>query len=375
MIQQIDRQVDVNRIIDIFSELTIISGVSGMETKVNQFVRDFLQGKAVSIHEDDAANRFGGNSGNLILVPNHFNPQKPALALMAHMDTVRDTSLTKVKVSEKALQSAGNTQLGADNRLGMVHLLAFMERISENPSQTNFIVVFTVAEEAGMLGAKALDLSPWNVRQALVFDSSLRPGKYISQSAGMVLFDVAFKGVAAHSAVSNGAGIHAVLMASEAVASILNEPSRNQITRNIGKIEGGEATNVVPAHCRFEGEIRGFTIETINIEINRYQEICSEIALKHGGEVIWNQQTDFEPYTIGLEIRESLEQIFSVSSLNPEPVVYSGGSDANVLNALGIPSINIGIGAQNPHSDNELVLIEDIVAIQRVLQTLETRDF
>ena len=36
------------------------------------------------------------------------------------------------------------------------------------------------------------------------------------------------------------------------------------------------------------------------------------------------------------------------------------GSDANSLNARGIPSINFGIGAQNPHSNDEFVLLEDL---------------
>ncbi len=37
-----------------------------------------------------------------------------------------------------------------------------------------------------------------------------------------------------------------------------------------------------------------------------------------------------------------------------------GGSDANSLNAKGIAAINLGTGAQNPHSNEEFVLLKDI---------------
>jgi tripeptide aminopeptidase len=37
-----------------------------------------------------------------------------------------------------------------------------------------------------------------------------------------------------------------------------------------------------------------------------------------------------------------------------------GGSDANKYNARGIPAVNIGIGAQKPHSVDEFFLLEDL---------------
>ena len=46
--------------------------------------------------------------------------------------------------------------------------------------------------------------------------------------------------------------------------------------------------------------------------------------------------------------------------LVPHPIDYLGGSDANMLNAKGIPSVNLGIGAQNPHGDDEFILVEDL---------------
>jgi tripeptide aminopeptidase len=46
--------------------------------------------------------------------------------------------------------------------------------------------------------------------------------------------------------------------------------------------------------------------------------------------------------------------------LEPEPTIAAGGSDANSLNARGLPAVNLGVGAQNPHSTKEFVLLEDL---------------
>jgi tripeptide aminopeptidase len=57
-------------------------------------------------------------------------------------------------------------------------------------------------------------------------------------------------------------------------------------------------------------------------------------------------------------------------NLNPNPIHYSGGSDANVFNQKGLSTINIGIGAQHPHSTDEFILIEDLVTSYQIVTTL-----
>ncbi|HAP35406.1 MAG TPA: hypothetical protein DCQ28_05495 [Bacteroidetes bacterium] len=47
--------------------------------------------------------------------------------------------------------------------------------------------------------------------------------------------------------------------------------------------------------------------------------------------------------------------------LTPKGIQYTGGSDANSYNGKGIPAINIGTGAQKPHSFEEFILIEDLI--------------
>ena len=58
------------------------------------------------------------------------------------------------------------------------------------------------------------------------------------------------------------------------------------------------------------------------------------------------------------------------SWLNSFPKISLGGGDANSLNASGIESVNLGIGAQNPHSNDEFIFIEDLVKSAEIAMEL-----
>ena len=49
-----------------------------------------------------------------------------------------------------------------------------------------------------------------------------------------------------------------------------------------------------------------------------------------------------------------------------------GGSDANSLNVNGIKTINLGVGAQNPHGNDEFILYEDFINAAKIAYQLLT---
>ena len=62
--------------------------------------------------------------------------------------------------------------------------------------------------------------------------------------------------------------------------------------------------------------------------------------------------------------------------ITPEPLVYYGGSDANVINENGITAVNLGIGAAKPHSNDEFITIDNLVKGTELLLRLiqETKE-
>ena len=68
-----------------------------------------------------------------------------------------------------------------------------------------------------------------------------------------------------------------------------------------------------------------------------------------------------------------MDEVLRGAGLEPHPIEYLGGSDANMLNAKPIPSVNLGIGAQNPHGDDEFILIEDLEKTAEIAAALVER--
>ncbi len=359
---ELREQAEMTAVIEEFSELTVVSGVSGHEKDIATLVKQKTAALPYRLHEDDAGRTTGGNQGNLIFVPDHFNSEYPSIAVLAHLDTARDTGSTTVQITDDRITSNGHTQLGADNRWGLALLLNMMRSPQPKDTDVNLIYVCTVCEETGMQGAKFLNLSPWKVWYGIVLDSSLRPGNYIERCSGMTLFEAEFEGRAGHSAVLPRTGISAIAMAAEALSGLPRLTQQHDIVSNVGRIDGGTAVNVVPEKCTIWGEIRANDTETINAAISTYESYFREVASRAGGKVVFRTQVDFAPYVFNPDnglvqlVRKAMED----SELTPQGVSYSGGSDANALHEKGIPAVNLGIGAQKPHSNDEFILLDDI---------------
>jgi tripeptide aminopeptidase len=236
----------------------------------------------------------------------------------------------------------------------------------------NYIAVFTIAEEIGLKGAAELDVSRFNVRAVWVFDSARRPGAYIKECVGNYGFTALFKGKAAHAAVNPEAGISAIKVAAEAISKCKIGRLGDMTTVNIGSVHGGMATNVVAPECMVIGEIRAVDDTEIRRLLAETRELFESTAALYGARVEFNTKREYGPYSHSdrSTMVKRIETALRAAGLQINPLRYTGGSDANVLNSRGFPAINIGIGAQNPHADDEFILIEDLHASSRVIRNL-----
>jgi tripeptide aminopeptidase len=363
---------DRERLIQLFTKFAAIDGVALAERTIAQSVTVLLRAAGIRVVEDDAAIKLGGTAGNLLCFPPDFHPDHPAVMLTAHLDTVLPTLNLKPIVTAEKISSDGTTILGGDNRLGVSILAYLLQALSEiHLHQKNFFVAFTVAEEVGLRGATAIDLTPYNVQSAFVFDCSRRPGVYIKECVGLALFNARFLGKAAHAGVAPEEGINAIGLAGAGISRLEMGRIDEDTTVNIGRIFGGEASNVVPDKVEIQGEVRSYRRSRIQDQLSHIERTLSEPAAG-GGKLLFEAKVDFEPYAhadnspIVLEVENALRR----AGLSPQPIRYTGGSDANVYNARGIPAINLGIGAQKPHSFEEFILLEDLVKSAQIAFSL-----
>jgi len=362
--------VDQKRIVELFLELVKIDGTSLHERAVADYIINQLKQTGIECHEDNAATTVQGNCGNLIIKKNGGLNSSPPLLLTAHMDTVLSTEKLIPVIEDGVIKSDGTTILGADDRCGVTLILYLLEFLTTNNlKHRNLEIIFSVSEELGMFGTAVLDYTQISAKEALVLDSSRPPGFYVMRTPTTIDFEIEFIGGPAHSGMSQQNGINALIMANE----FLNRFPLGQIdaetVTNVGTIQGGNAVNIIPPNVKISGEMRSFNSETLQFIQLQIVSDAQVIENKSGGKIEIHFTPVFEGFTIreDLPLIEQLDQAINSLGLTPEPLIYFGGSDANVLNSRGIEAINLGVGVQYPHSLSEQIKIDDLVTTVNLL--------
>jgi tripeptide aminopeptidase len=358
---------------DLFQQLAKIDGVSLHERAVADFIKHKLNLLNLEITEDDAATRLKGNCGNLIVRIHGDQNQREPLLLLAHLDTVKSTKQLKPQLTDGVLYSDGTTILGADNRAGLTLIMGLLEEISQQKyKHRNLEIIFTVAEELGMLGALALDFSQLQAKEGFVFDCTAEPGGYVTATPTAIDFKINFTGRAAHSAVAPEKGINALSMALQVCTKFPVGRVNEHTVANIGTIHGGSADNVVPEQVSVTGEFRSFREQEINSIEKTLKADCQDAETKWGGQCELSFATSFCGFHFKPEIPiiKHLNNVYKKTGVTVNPMIYYGGSDANVFNANGIKVINLGIGANNPHSNQEHIALTDMLKGYEIMMHL-----
>ncbi len=347
---------DHPRVVELFLQLAAIEGTSGHERGVADYIRQFLGGLGMEVREDEARDPSGGDSGNVVARAGGGGD----LALLAHMDTARPSGASKPQIHTDRITSDGTTVLGVDNRAGIAILLCAAEQVlARGPS--NFTLGFTICEETSMVGAQQISLGA-SVRQAACFDSSLRPGNIVCRSYGCRHLVVTVKGKASHSGIAPERGINAIAVAAKAIARLPLGRIDGETTANVGLIRGGTATNVVPDEVIVEAEIRSVRAARVDELVDLFTQRFRDEAAAAGATIDMQSTWDFEPYTVDTTspLYRRVARAMQTVGLDATQQVSAGGADANSRNARGLPTVNLGIGAANPHGNDEYILLDDL---------------
>ncbi len=365
--EKTDEAAAQERLISRFLQLVAIDGLSGEEENVLTYLSSFMEQRGISYEKQRVPELANSETGNLLI---QIGTGGTAVFL-AHMDTARSTKNLKAIRHSDRISSSGDTILGADNRAGIAILLTALDLLQESGLKRNFSIAFTICEETSLAGSRNLQLPP-EIKLGFIFDSAHRPGKFITAGYGACDFSVKIGGKAAHSGISPEKGINAIAVGAKAVARLKLGRINETTTMNIGKVNGGSAINVVPDELFLEGEIRSANAAVVENLIAETRAIFEEACAEFGAKLDFQSKWVFKPYQILAEnpVYQKVSAAIKASGLEVQPVSSAGGSDANSLNEKGISAINLGIGAQNPHGNDEFILIEDLEASLRIALNL-----
>jgi len=340
-----------------FLELVRIPSPSGREREVAQAVKAKILAMGLTVLEDEAGKGFGGEQGNLIVkVPGNLEGVPPIL-LNAHLDTVLPCENVNPIVEGDKVRSDGRTILGADNKAGVCVLLELLRVLNEDGIQHGPLeIVFTVAEETGLHGAKHLDYSLISAEIGFVLDSGPPVNKVIVQAPSQKNLRAIVRGKSAHAGVSPEKGINAIQLAARAIASMRLGRIDQETTANIGVIRGGLATNIVPEEVEILGEARSHDPKKLEEQIAHMVSLIEKEAQKGGGKAEIEVTDVYRSFRITEDDLPSkvLKAALAKMGLKPQWEATGGGSDANIFNEHGIKCVLICCGEESPHSpENE----------------------
>jgi tripeptide aminopeptidase len=367
-----------NRLAEVFKTLVQIDSVSRKEGAISKTLQQIFESLGAEVLIDGAGQKLGGDTGNLIARFKGSQGGGSPLLLNAHMDTVQPGEQVKVVFSEGMFKSDGSTILGADDKSALAVIIETITTLQEKGLPWGPLeVVVTVCEEVGLLGAKNLDYSMIKARYGYSLDATDIEGIVTrAPAANHIQFKV--HGRDAHAGAAPEKGINAIFLASRAISDIHVGRIDEETTANIGLIDGGQATNIVPALVTVSGEVRSHSPDKLEEET---QKIVRAFESQVADYRAWFPSDDGLP-----RLDVAVRQDFSVLQIPDEHPVVSlareaasnlglkmqvktsgGGSDANIFFGHGIVTGVLGTGMKDMHTVRESIALDDMVKSAELL--------
>lgn len=365
--------INEERLIDLFKTLCLIDAPALAERECVDYVKSVLEGIGLEVWEDSAGSMIGGNAGNLIAKLPGNKPEAPRIYLSAHFDTVEPTAGLEIVESDGVFSSASDTILGADDKGGMAPAIEAVRAIMESGEPHGDVyLLLSVAEEIGLKGAGALDIKALGLDFGYVLDTGPPVGSFVTQTAFHDKLDVEIIGKPAHAGKDPEVGINAIQVLADAVQGMKMGRIDEETTANLGLIEGGSAVNVVCATVKLRGEARSRNAEKLSAQIEHMKSNFQEAADKWGAEVKLDHRQHYAAYEIDADSQVVRVAQRASSSLGFEPTLRDtlGGSDANIYNSKGVPSIVVATGMKQIHTHEENISRKDLIDTARLAYAL-----
>ena len=374
--------INSERLKNLLIELIKIDSLSRKEYDVAMRLKREMEDLGAEVSIDDAGEKVGGNVGNLIA---HFTgtaPEGMPILLSAHMDTVVPGEGIVPILDGDILRTDGRTVLGGDDKSGVAIICEVLRVIKENRFPCSDVdVVFTICEEAGLIGAKCLDVNRLRARTGLVLDSD-SVGFLFTKAPAANRMEFRVHGLEAHAGVCPEKGVNAIKVAADGIAQMRLGRVDHETTANIGVIEGGMAVNIVPNSVILKGEARSHSQEKLDRQTEHMlrclQDAAARYTLDLGGSqfcasVDAKIERDYDRMDVpdGAAIVQLVRAAAKNLRVDIKTLATGGGCDANVLNQKGLEVANLSTGMREIHTVKEWLDLKDLdLSAQMVLEVI-----
>lgn len=359
-----------SRLVNEFIELVQIDSETKHEEKIASILVKKLQQLGFDVYVDNAHIHNGHGSGNIIATL-HGTLNVAPIYFTVHMDTVVPGKNIQPEIKEDGyIYSDGTTILGADDKAGIAALFEMVRRIKEQAIPHGTIqFIITAGEESGLVGAKYLEHNKIIAKYGFAVDSDGEVGGIVVAAPYQAKLEVKIIGKTSHAGVEPEKGISAITLASKAISKMKLGRIDKETTANIGRFEGGKATNIVCDEVYILAEARSIQKNKLDAQTKHMKETFEEVALENGGKAEVNIQLMYPGFSVNEQDKVVQVAMDAVKNIGREPKLLKsgGGSDANIISSFGIPTVNLSVGYEQIHTTNERMPIKELEKLADLL--------
>lgn len=293
-------------------------------------------------------------------------PDAPTqLLFTGHMDTVfpADHEFQKLRWLDDGVLNGPGV---ADMKGGIAVMLAALRAVerSANVARMGYQVLINSDEEVGSpSSAKLITALAQNKLAALTYEPALPDGTLAGARGGSGNFSIIFSGLSAHAGRNPDDGRNAVLAAAD-LALRLKRLSREGLSVNPAKIEGGGPNNVVPDHAILRVNFRPRTPEIVTQTEADLRRIIADIEREHEVRAHLHGSFGRPPKPIdggAAKLFGLVKQCGTALGLSISWRSSGGVCDGNNIAACGVPVVDtMGVRGGNIHSKDEFLIVESL---------------
>jgi len=359
---------------------TLVPGARG-EAAAAEFLREFLRQQRISAELEEAAPQ----RPNVVawLGPPPAQSPKPALAILAHLDTVGPGDMAEpFTPRERDGRLYGRGAL--DVKSGVAAMCAAAAAVVRDGARLAkpLLLAGVADEECNSLGTQAL-LGRYAAEAAVVLEPT--DLQLCIAHKGYAWFEVVTHGRAAHGSLPQegrdairmmGRVLQLLEALDRKLAQLPPHPRLGCASLHASRIEGGHELSSYPAACRLqlerrtlpgesdaeiEAELRGL-LEGLTARDPEFRASCRRIAARAPYEIAPDAP-------IAAAAAEAICRVTGAVELCGMPF----WTDTALLGAAGIPGVVFGPGGGGMHGQEEYVELETVRSCAEVLRELILR--
>ena len=269
------------------------------------------------------------------------------ILILCHLDTVwplDETQRRPFTIENGHGKGPGVHDMKGGTLIGLFALRA-IHQLQLKP-RYKLVFLLTSDEEVGSPTSRALiEAEGKKSRCCLVLEGAHNRSVLTTSRKGVGRFLLEVTGVSAHAGVEPQKGVSAIeeLARQIQILHALSDFDRG-VTVNVGVISGGERPNVIAAYARAEIDLRVSTMadgQAVSEKILGLQPQLPGAKLQITGGIT---RGPFEETPQGLALFDQAQNIAQNLGFTVEKFSSGGGSDGNLVAALGIPTLD-GLGS------------------------------